>query len=69
MRMPGFWAANSLPATIAHQKPTGVEILPGTVCKCAPACMRVTMCLLNYCTEETICDECAYSYDCVGPAQ
>jgi hypothetical protein len=34
----------------------------GTVihmCVCVGSCRRVTMCLLNYCYTETVCDDCA----------
>jgi hypothetical protein len=66
MRMPGFDAEIVLPQGTVMQKQVTLELGPARVCKCAPACKRVTMCLFQYCTEVTICDDCAYVYDCVG---
>ena len=65
MRMPAFNADVGLqPARGGAILRAGLDIGDITVCKCAPACRRVTICLFNYCTEVTICDDCAYTYDC-----
>ena len=65
MRMPGFSAENTLHAAMAQrQQKDDIDIGPVTVCKCAGACVRKTICLFGFCTQVTVCDSCAYVYDC-----
>jgi hypothetical protein len=64
MRMPGFSAENTLHATVAQKRQKDIDLGPVTVCKCAGACVRKTICLFGYCTQVTVCDDCAYVYDC-----
>jgi hypothetical protein len=47
---------------VSAQQAAGSGSGSGTVihmCECRGSCRPVTMCLLNYCYTETVCDDCA----------
>jgi hypothetical protein len=62
MRMPGYSAGSSLVSSIAQRKRPIVWV--SEVCECAGACYLVTTCLGTFCVTQTICDPCAYVYNC-----
>jgi hypothetical protein len=62
MRMPGFSSGSSLPSAVAREKRPFVYV--SEVCECAGACYLQTWCLGTFCFQTTVCDPCAYVYNC-----
>ena len=73
MRMPGFSANAVLPSRptiiVADKAGSGsgsrsftLEVTNLHLCYCVGACRLTKWCLLDYCYEETVCDDCAAMY-------
>lgn len=62
MRMPGYSAGSVLASSSAQQRRQRVWV--SEVCECAGACYLQTWCLGTYCFQTTVCDPCAYTFNC-----
>ncbi len=67
MPIPGYTAGVVLPQgkfVGQRRQAAGFGLGTGTICECVAACKVVTFCLLDYCTQWTVCSDCAFVTNC-----
>jgi hypothetical protein len=62
MRIPGYSAGSVFQSSSTSARKG--EWYVSEVCECAGACYLQTWCLGPYCFQVTVCDPCAYTFNC-----
>jgi hypothetical protein len=69
MRIPGYTAGVVLAqgrslGQVKQINEGGFTLGRGTICDCVAACKVVRLCILDYCTDWTVCSDCAFVTNC-----